>query len=223
MDIEEEVKDVETSELVNEMEVTVAKVEIEEVTEEEEVEISNKLHTRKEYISQISELSDKFGKNEPKGLKYMKKDKLKEEMSKLINDGVNSSFEMGKDQAIDSQQQEANDIRTDFAVDSMVRLNYAAMMIAEKLTKNYKKQLGGNYIDDWVGSFERDELKKEELRRCLKAIFLEYREEIEQYVSPISVWAMLLISSGIQCIKTDIKEKILEDSIDDKSAEEVDI
>ena len=171
----------------------------------ETLEISDKLKTRKNYIDAIKELCLKMGRDPPKGLHQKKKEELKKILAGVCSVGAVDA--QGFDDSKDKKTQIADDIKESYVVGSLYAFNKCFLGAVEQISYSYKEHLGGRYCKDLIKKLEENQRQKEELKRALVAIYHEYKEDLDTYISPVTSLLLINFSIIIQSLHIDIDEQ----------------
>ena len=181
------------------------------LNEEQPTELSDKLKNRNEIISEIQKLCDKLGKPYPVKLKRKRKTELSEILAGLINQGINASYTAGQEKVKNDvefkKECEKEQVITSSAVSALMNIQFLTYTAVERLSYSNKHRLGDHYLKDVVKSIQENEKKKEELRILLKNVYLLYREDLEEWMHPLTLLALFNVQHCASCITREGKEK----------------
>jgi len=183
--------------------------EPEEIEQPEEIEISNKIKKRKDYIEEIRNLSIKLDVDIPKKLHQMKKEQLKKKLAQITEEAAL------KLHGIEERQQQKHNMREAYAVAALYNLNRCFLSVVENVSYSFKDKLGGRYCKDIIKNLDESEYKQEQLKAAVKGVYLEYKDEIDKYISPLSSLLLINLTLIMESLKKE--ENIKSINIDNEN------
>jgi len=160
------------------------------IQSEPNIEVSAKLKTRSDYIDTIRDVCEKLNKECPKNLQRMRLKDLKKLLASLTAEGIKN---------INGVEAPSN-TGDDYAVMMLYTLNKLVLNIAESVSHKYGNKIGFE-LEDVCKNLEQNEEQKASLKLALLGVWLEYKKDIEPYMSPVTTLLlvnMTIISSNIK-------------------------
>jgi len=157
--------------------------------EQQEVELSTKIKTRKDYIKTIKDLCEKLEIDVPKALTHKNKSDLKKILSTLATSGTKRINGLSKE-----DEEKCSDVQEQYGVMVLWQINTILFNVLEHQSYKFKSYLGGCVCKNVVKKLEENKNKCEQLRMALKKVWEEYREEIGQYMNCWTTLALVNIS-----------------------------
>lgn len=149
-------------------------------------------------IDSILDAYDKLNISEsdrltPPALKATKLNILERKLAELVD-------KMAKEIVVPKQeeQSEKKEISDDFATECLYNVNIIMSQFVENMSEvGRQNEMTKDYIPNLNGLTKRlvREDKQKALKECLKQIIKEHGETLKPYMSPIAMWAMLMMSN----------------------------
>lgn len=170
------------------------------VTANGEVKPEEKKITKETLVTEILELQKGLGRDTMKEptLKRMKKSELE-----LIR---NALFEDGVTKITGVKSNGTTEEITNTMVENMFAINIALCQLTETATDRFKDNLGGiNILDGWTKQMQAEE---NTMIPILRKIYSNNRTQIDKYLSPVMLWAMVMTTSASRVIIRNTKKKL---------------
>lgn len=88
-------------------------------------------------------------------------------------------------------------------ISTLYNLNKLIILAAEKTSEHYEESIGTS-LKGWWSEIEQD---KQQFREILSAIMEQHGNQLEQYMSPLSVYLMFMLMSGASVATRNLEKK----------------
>lgn len=170
---------------------------------EPEKKSKKKRPRKKELIESLKKAYEKLGDEVPSNRKLSRtrvkilEKQLADATSRLTNKIIETKQS-------NEQKENISKIPNDMAVKSLYNLNVITAHTIEKLTGHFGEDYGVS-LDGWTKNLCKE--REEELKACLKEIIDKHGDQVKQYMDPIAIYLMLVITSASETIAINTKKK----------------
>jgi hypothetical protein len=101
------------------------------------------------------------------------------------------------------QEEYVSKIPDDMAVKSLYNLNVIASHTIERISMNWSEETGIS-LEGWTKNLCKE--REAELKSCLKEIIEKHGSQVKQYLDPVAIYLMLIVTSASETIAINTKK-----------------
>ena len=172
------------------------------ITEKEEPKKRGKKPRKKELIESIKKAYEQLGE-ECDSNRQLSRTKITILEKKLADATSRLTHKIMDAKKTEKQKEYVSKIPDDMAVRSLYNLNVIASNTIEKLVNHFGEDSGVS-LEGWTKNLCKE--REEELKACLKEIIEKHGDQVKQYMDPMAIYLMLIVTTASETIAVNAKK-----------------